>query len=53
VIDFYRRWPEFREIALRLAQRADLSAPQRETVEWLIRLVDRIGERDVGPLERR
>jgi len=53
VIDFYRRWPEFREIALRLAQRADLSAGQRETVEWLIRLVDRIGERDVGPLERR
>jgi hypothetical protein len=46
LIDFYRRWPEFREIALRLAQRADLSAPQRETINWLILLVDRIDELD-------
>lgn len=35
-----------------LAARADLSAAQRETVNWLILLVDRIGERDIGPLDR-
>jgi len=52
LIDFYRRWLEFREIAVALAARADLSAEQRETVNWLILLVDRIGERDIGPLER-
>jgi hypothetical protein len=52
LIDFYRRWPEFREIAVALAQRADLSVAQRETINWLILLVDRIGERDIGPLER-
>jgi hypothetical protein len=52
LIDFYRRWPEFREIAAALAHRADLSAAQRDTVNWLILLVDRIGERDLGPLDR-
>ena len=51
LIDFYRRWSEFRGIAVSLAARADLSAVQRETVEWLILLVDRVGERDIGPLE--
>jgi hypothetical protein len=52
LIDFYRRWPEFREIAVALAGRADLSGAQRDTVNWLISLVDRIGEQDIGPLER-
>jgi len=52
LIDFYRRWREFREIAAALARRADLSAAERETVSWLVLLVDRIGERDVGPLDR-
>jgi hypothetical protein len=52
LIDFYRRWPEFREIAVALAGRADLSSAQRDTVNWLIFLVDRIGERDIGPLGR-
>lgn len=52
LIDFYRRWPEFREIAVAIAARADLSAEQRETVNWLILLADRIDERDIAPLER-
>lgn len=52
LIDFYRRWPEFREIAAALVERADLSAAQRETVNWLILLVDRIGQRDIEPLDR-
>jgi hypothetical protein len=51
LIDFYSRWPEFREVAVALAGRADLSASQRDTVNWLILLVDRIGPRDLGPLE--
>lgn len=53
LIDFYGRWAEFREIALALARRADLSASQRETINWLILLVDRINTSDIGPLERR
>jgi hypothetical protein len=52
LIDFYRRWPEFRETAVVLAQRVDLSPAERETVKWLILLADRIGERDIGSVDR-
>jgi len=50
LIEFYRRWQEFRGVAVAVSRRADLSAEQRDTVNWLILLVDRIGEHDVGPL---
>jgi hypothetical protein len=49
LIDFYRRWPEFRQTAVALARRADLSPAERETVHWLILLADRIGEPDLQP----
>jgi hypothetical protein len=49
LIDFYRRWLEFRGTAVALTQRVDLSAAERETVTWLILLVDRISEGDIGP----
>jgi hypothetical protein len=49
LIDFYRRWPEFRHTVVALARRADLSPAERETVLWLILLADRIGEHDIGP----
>jgi hypothetical protein len=52
LIDFYRRWPEFRQTAVALARRADLSPAERETVHWLILLADRIGEHDIGPMGR-
>ena len=47
LIDFFRRWPEFRQTAERLADRSDLSPHERQTVHWLILLVDRIGEHDL------
>ncbi|CAL75156.1 hypothetical protein BRADO1253 [Bradyrhizobium sp. ORS 278] len=49
LIDFYRRWSEFRDVAVAIAERVDLSAQERDTVRWLILLVDRIGEQDIGP----
>jgi hypothetical protein len=52
LIDFYRRWPEFRETAVALARRADLSSAERETVHWLIQLADRVGEHDIRPADR-
>ena len=52
LIDFYRRWPEFRPHAMLLPERSDLSPLERETVRWLILLADRVSERDVQPLER-
>jgi hypothetical protein len=48
LIDFYRRWPEFRQTAVLLATRSDLSAADRETVHWLIQLADRVSEFDLG-----
>jgi hypothetical protein len=49
LIDFYRRWPEFRQTAVALAWRADLSPAERETVHWLIQLADRVGDEDLRP----
>jgi hypothetical protein len=51
LLDFYRRWPEFREIAVALTRRAELSPDERKTINWLVLLVDRIGERDIDSLE--
>jgi hypothetical protein len=49
LFDFFRRWVEFRPIAERLADRADLSASERQSIYWLILLVDRISEHDLRP----
>jgi hypothetical protein len=52
LIDFYRRWADFRQTAVALSQRPELSSAERQTVNWLILLVDRIGEHDIGPRDR-
>jgi hypothetical protein len=48
LIDFYRRWREFRGVAEGLRTRPDLSAAEREVLDWLIRLTDRVGRADIG-----
>jgi hypothetical protein len=50
LIDFYRRWPDFRHSAIGLAERSDLSPLERQTVHWLVLLVDRISDHDLQPL---
>jgi hypothetical protein len=52
LIDFYQRWSDFRPGAAALTNRSDLSALERQTVQWLIQLVDRISEHDVEPVKR-
>ena len=52
LIDFYRRWADFRPTAIRLAEHPGLSALDRQTIHWLILLVDRISEHDLQPLKR-
>ncbi|GLH79177.1 hypothetical protein SSBR45G_40860 [Bradyrhizobium sp. SSBR45G] len=49
LIDFYHRWRDFRPTAVDLAQRSELSALERQTIHWLILLVDRISEHDLRP----
>ena len=52
LIDFYRRWSDFRPAVTRLVDRSDLSTLERQTITWLILLVDRISDHDLQPLER-
>ena len=47
LIDFYRRWSEFKPLVTALSRRPDLDRAERETMKWLILLVDRIAERDI------
>jgi len=49
LIDFYRRWPDFRKTVSRLTERSDLSPEERLIIHWLILLVDRISEHDLQP----
>ena len=52
LIDFYRRWPEFRQTVAHLEDHPGLSAIERQTIHWMVLLVDRIGDRDLEPLRR-
>jgi hypothetical protein len=52
LIDFYQRWSDFRLTVTRLADRSDLSPLERQTITWLVLLVDRISDHDLQPLKR-
>jgi hypothetical protein len=47
VADFHLRWREFRPEMTALAETRKLTARQREILNWLILLTDRIGPGDV------
>ncbi len=47
LVDFHLRWPEFRFIAARLAERDGIAPIDREVISWLLRLADRVGPRDL------
>ena len=47
LIDFYQRWPDFRPMVTGLSSRSDLSSAERQTLRWLVLLVDRISEHDL------
>ncbi len=48
VADFHLRWTEFRPHAVAALSQPDLTAVQRETLNWLIALSDRVSSRDLG-----
>jgi hypothetical protein len=49
LIDFYQRWSDFRPMVAALASHSVLSVSERQTVQWLMQLADRVSERDVKP----
>jgi hypothetical protein len=53
LIDFYQRWSDFRPMVAALANHSGLSALERQTVQWLMQLADRVSEHDVEPARRR
>jgi hypothetical protein len=46
--DFHLRWSEFRDAAVKAGNSSALPLLERETIQWLIRMADRIGSRDIG-----
>ena len=48
LVDFYRRWPEFRGDIAGLLSSDNLTSAQRETLSWMVALLDRIGEHDLN-----
>lgn len=47
LVDFYRRWPEFRGEAVELAEGVGISAKTREILCCMVALIDRIGDHDI------
>jgi hypothetical protein len=47
--DFFLRWASFRPVALAVATSHSLAANERDVVGWLIKLADRVGDRDLLP----
>jgi hypothetical protein len=47
VADFHLRWAEFRPLAESAQARKSLPARERDTINWLIRLADRVGQHDL------
>jgi hypothetical protein len=46
--DFHLRWPEYKQAAVDAARTPGLPADQREVLEWLVRLADRVGKKDIS-----
>lgn len=47
--DFHLNWSHLRQTAVSLPERHSFSTEDRALLEWLIRMADRIGERDIEP----
>lgn len=52
IMEFYRRWPGLRKHPEALLACAHLSAEQREVLDWMIRVVDRVGPADLREDDR-
>ncbi len=49
LMDFFLRWPEFKDTAAEIATLPNLSNRQQVVIHWLIVLADRIGQADLSP----
>ena len=47
LIDFHLHWEEYRDDAVQVCELQHLSDNQRSTIQWLIKMADRIGSADL------
>ena len=47
LMDFHLRWNDYRQQALNVACREQLTETEKLTIKWLIAMADRISEDDV------
>lgn len=45
--DLHVRWPQLRCHIAAIAEKSDLSATERELINWMVKLGDRVGRRDI------
>jgi hypothetical protein len=46
--DFHLRWPDYKQVAIDAAHAPGMPSDQREVLEWLVRLADRVGQKDIS-----
>jgi hypothetical protein len=47
LVDFYKRWPGLRDIAVDLQSDAQLAQDQQAILEWMVLVIDRVGPADL------
>ena len=47
LVDFYRCWPELRAAAVHLKNKKTLDPEDVDVLDWMIRIVDRVGPSDL------
>ena len=51
VVDFYRQWPSLRLRVQGIVDAPQNDADQAEILNWMIKIIDRIGPNDLAPNE--
>ena len=47
LVDFYNRWPELRPVAMRVQKDNRLGPGERDILNWMILMIDRVGPADL------
>lgn len=45
--DMHMRWPQLRDHVVAIAEKPELCATERELINWMVKLGDRVGRRDI------
>lgn len=51
LVDFFGRWPNTRQTAVKMLEDPKLDPEQATVLEWMIFVIDRVGPADLGSQE--